>query len=387
MRRVMGIAKSVYYFFFRQIAYLRLRGRGHAGTPQSGAVNIVCRFGVQNGLANGALYQCLAFEKLGYAARKVDITPAIKNPFRKISCSADGPLVFHCAAPQFLQFAWPLRDAVRGRRLIGYFAWELDEPPADWPDYPDMWDEIWTTSVFSARSLARKYRCPVHVVPHVLIGREGAPRVWRKGDEPLVFLTMADARSSLMRKNPAGAIDAFREAFPDERDVAMVVKLQMRGMTPEVERILAAAAGDARIRVITENMSRAEVDDLMARAHVYVSLHRAEGFGLPLLEARVAGLATIATAWSGNMDFMGENDSALIPFKLAHMVDEGGVYGAVTWADPDIGAAARAMRRFYDDPDYLASIARAGWEASRPDRQVAVFSAAAEAALNGSANF
>ncbi|MDE1902175.1 MAG: hypothetical protein KGI37_11150, partial [Alphaproteobacteria bacterium] len=132
MHRVMGITKSVYYFFFRQIAYLRLRGHGHAGTPQSGAINIVCRFGVQNGLANGALYQCLAFEKLGYAARKVDITPAIKNPFRKISCSADGPLVFHCAAPQFLQFAWPLRDAVRGRRLIGYFAWELDEPPADW---------------------------------------------------------------------------------------------------------------------------------------------------------------------------------------------------------------------------------------------------------------
>jgi glycosyltransferase involved in cell wall biosynthesis len=115
---------------------------------------------------------------------------------------------------------------------------------------------------------------------------------------------------------------------------------------------------------------------LFSSAHVYVSLHRAEGFGLPLLEARLFGLATLATAWSGNLDFMSEEDSALSPCKLATMRDEGGVYGEVTWADPDVGAAAVSMRRFYEDPVYLAQIAKAGWEASSPERQLARLAAA-----------
>ena len=92
---------------------------------------------------------------------------------------------------------------------------------------------------------------------------------------------------------------------------------------------------------------------------------------MPLLEARLFGLATLATAWSGNLDFMSEENSVLIPYELATMRDEGGVYGEVTWANPDVGAAALAMRRFYEDPAHLAEVAKAGWEASSPERQLA----------------
>jgi glycosyltransferase involved in cell wall biosynthesis len=375
MRQIIRKLKTIYYFIFTQLAYRCLRRRNGIPSNVSKNINLVCTFGLNNGLTNGANYNFLALEKLGYIVRKVDITPAIRNPFKKITCTNDGVFVFHCAAPSFLQLAWPLRQSIKGKKLIGYFAWELPCAPSDWPNYGDIWDEIWTTSHFSAVGLRKLYDCPIRVVPHVLL-EQGTPHVWHKGSEPLTFLTMADARSSLMRKNPAGAIVAFRRAFPVETDVALIIKLQVNKKTPdEVDKLLKLASGDSRIFVITESLRREEVDALIAKAHVYISLHRAEGFGLPLLEARLAGLATIATGWSGNMDYMNEQDSALVPYRLATMIDEGGVYGEVTWADPDLDAAAVAIRRFYDDPAYLSAIAQAGWANSSPEKQLQHFKA------------
>ena len=111
-------------------------------------------------------------------------------------------------------------------------------------------------------------------------------------------------------------------------------------------------------------MSREEVDSLLLEAHALVSLHRAEGFGLPLLEAQTFGLATITTAWSGNMDFTTKETSLLVPCTLTTTHDVGNVYGDVTWAEPDIKSAAASMRKLYDDPGEFARIATAGWQAS-----------------------
>lgn len=371
-QRIFKLAKALYLSAFTRLAYRAMRRKQGVPANQrsAGSIKIVCRYGLKNGLANGAVYNGLALETLGYEVEQPDVTSALRNPFKRLFCKQGGLFVFHCAAPQFLLLAWPLRRLLRGGKLIGYFAWELAEPPGDWPKYEDLWDEIWTPSRFSAQSLAKLYDCPIRVVPHVLL-KKGSPREWRKGDEPLTFLTMADARSSLARKNPRAVVAAFRRAFPGEWDVALVIKLQANPSSEEVSTLLAETEGDPRIRVIQETMTRAEVDGLFLGAQVYVSLHRAEGFGLPLLEARLSGLATLATAWSGNLDFMSEEDSVLIPCELATMRDEGGVYGDVTWAEPDVDAAAAAMRRFYEDPAYLARIAMAGWEASSPDRQLA----------------
>ena len=372
MERIFRLAKSLYLAVFTAVAYRAMRReQGDRSNERSpGSIKIVCRYGLKNGLTNGAIYNGLALETLGYEVEQPDVTLAMRNPFKRIFCKKGGLFVFHCAAPQFLLLAWPLRRLLRSGKLIGYFAWELAEPPGNWPKYEDLWDEIWTPSRFSAQSLAKLYACPIRVVPHVLL-KNGSPRRWRKGEEPLTFLTMADARSSLARKNPRAVVAAFLDAFPTEDDVSLVIKLQANPSSEEVNALLAEVEGDARIRVIQETMTRTDVDRLFSGAHVYVSLHRAEGFGLPLLEARLFGLATLATAWSGNLDFMSEENSVLIPYELATMRDEGGVYGEVTWANPDVGAAALAMRRFYEDPAHLAEVAKAGWEASSPERQLA----------------
>jgi glycosyltransferase involved in cell wall biosynthesis len=180
-----------------------------------------------------------------------------------------------------------------------------------------------------------------------------APRTWQKGQEPLTFLAMADARSGLTRKNPAAAVQAFQKAFPKEQDVKLVIKLQGRMDVPEIKAFVDSVAKEPRITILMQTLSREDVDALVAKSHVFVSLHRAEGFGLPLLEARMAGLAVIATAWSGNMDFMSEEDSILVPARIVEM---------------------------YDEPEYMASVARAGWLASSPDKQLEIYDRAIKAA-------
>ncbi|MDX9690758.1 MAG: glycosyltransferase family 4 protein [Alphaproteobacteria bacterium] len=382
MRHLLRVAKRIYYFFFTRVAYAAVRKTSLSArqAQASRRINIICRFGVQNGLTNGANYHARALERLGHDVQCVDITPTIKNPFKTIACDKDAVFIFHCAASQFVQQAWPLRESIKNAKRIGYFAWESSEAPVNWPVYDDVWDEIWTTSSFSAQGLAKLYKCPIYVVPHVMEKYSAAPRVWAKGQEPLVFLAMADARSGLTRKNPAAAVKAFQKAFPVEQDVKLVIKLQGSKDIPEIKAFIKAVADDPRITILMQTLSREEVDALVATSHVFVSLHRAEGFGLPLLEARMAGLAVIATAWSGNMDFMTEEDSVLVPARVVEMFDESGVYGTISWADPDGDFAAQAMRRMYDEPDYMAAIARAGWQVSSPENQLESYDRAIKAA-------
>jgi len=372
VRYLIKVAKALYVLAFTKLAYavLHRNGAARSGPHLSRSVKIVCRYGLPSGITNGALYNARALESLGYDVQCVDVTKELKNPFARVVCEPGGTFIYHCAAPQFLLLAWPLRRLFRTGKSIAYFAWELADPPHDWPKYDDLWDEIWTPSSFSANSLAKMYTCPIRVVPHVLLDL-GTPRVWRKGNEPLSFLTIADPRMSMMRKNTQAVARAFRLAFPDEKDVALTIKLQNGLSTNQIQKLYDEIANDPRIRVLQQTLPRPEVDRLFTDSHVYVSMHRAEGFGLPLLEARLLGLATIATAWSGNMDFMSPDDSVLVPYKLLTMQDEGGAYGKATWAEPDIDACAAAMRRFYEDPAYLAHIARSGWTASQPEKQLA----------------
>ena len=80
----------------------------------------------------------------------------------------------------------------------------------------------------------------------------------------------------------------------------------------------------------------------MTGCDCYVSLHRSEGFGLTLAEAMAYGRPVIATAYSGNLDFMDEHNSYLVPFRESRsrlVPTLSG--GAVPGAEPDLDEAAR----------------------------------------------
>jgi glycosyltransferase involved in cell wall biosynthesis len=102
------------------------------------------------------------------------------------------------------------------------------------------------------------------------------------------------------------------------------------------------------------------VKALIAGADVLISLHRAEGFGLSPAEAMALGTPVVATGFSGVLDFMDETNALLVPFRSIPVDDPQRIYRGQAWAEPDVDAAAEALRRLRDDAALPRRLAAAG---------------------------
>ena len=121
----------------------------------------------------------------------------------------------------------------------------------------------------------------------------------------------------------------------------------------ELDRLRAKLSGYPDIYFITDNLSRREVESLIADADVLVSLHRAEGFGLPLAEAMYLGTAVIATNWSSTTEFMDVDSACLVDYELVSLIKDIGPYRKGNrWADADVGHAAEYMRELFLDKEF-----------------------------------
>jgi GT2 family glycosyltransferase/glycosyltransferase involved in cell wall biosynthesis len=251
-----------------------------------------------------------------------------------------------------------------GRYNIGCWSWELPSFPAEWLDRFPYYDEIWLGSSFMANAISRVSPIPVVRIPTVVTAPTGnRPRGRRRlGVRPteLVYLFAFDTHSYFERKNPLAVVEAFRTAFPKRREARLVIKC-VNGATDtdNLDRLRAAVASvDGTL--ITDYLSRSEHADLVSACDVYVSLHRAEGFGLTIAEAMAAGKPVIATDWSGNTDFADVSNSFPVRYDLTAIAEDVGPYRAgETWAEPSIEHAAELMQRVADDRSEAADRGRA----------------------------
>ena len=163
-------------------------------------------------------------------------------------------------------------------------------------------------------------------------------------------------------QNPLAVIEAFRRAFTTKDDATLIIKARGRSQSGEPERRLQAAiAQTANVRLVSGDLPGPDYERLLDSADVFLSLHRSEGFGLPLAAAMLRGKPVIATAWSGNLAFMSDETACLVPAQLIPARDEVSAYRHLDafWADPDIEVAAAWLRRLRN-PELRATIGRAG---------------------------
>jgi glycosyltransferase involved in cell wall biosynthesis len=181
---------------------------------------------------------------------------------------------------------------------------------------------------------------------------EPIPRSQLGLPEGFMFLFSFDFLSIFERKNPLGLVDAFSRAFADGEGPILVLKsINGEHDLESLERLRLATAGRSDIYLLDDYLAPEKKNGLMAGCDCYVSLHRSEGLGLTMAEAMAYGKPVIATNYSGNVDFMHEGNSLLVPFDLVPIPKGCEPYPVgAEWADPDIDAAAALMRSVLDDP-------------------------------------
>jgi len=270
---------------------------------------------------------------------------------RPIDYGSGGTLIVHQNGPTFPHALWALgRSRIRGRRIVGYWAWELPRLPKSWQPSFGYLHEIWVPSKFTRDAVAAATDVPVRVVPHPLPATPPTPDMRARLGLPadaLVTLTAFHLGSNFSRKNPLAAIAAFRRAFGEATDRILALKVVDDGASRLRVDLAAAIAGAANIYVINAVLSPADMAGLIAAADIVMSLHRAEGFGLVPAEAMRLGKPVIATGWSGNLDFMSARNSALVSYTLVPVEDRDGPIEAngQRWADAHVEDAAQWLRR------------------------------------------
>ncbi len=256
------------------------------------------------------------------------------------------------------------KEEVDYRYHIAYWLWELEEFPDEWVPCIGTVDEIWTPSEFISRSIRQKTDKTVRTIPYA-ITMDHKPLFNRDyfhlPQDKFLFLMMYDFKSMSERKNPEAAVRAFIQAFKPTEGVGLIIKINHLKNKKELEKLKNKVAGYPDIYYITDNLSRQEVESLIAAADVMISLHRSEGFGLPLAEAMYLGTPVVATNWSANTEFMGKENACLVDYDLVKLPKAMGPYkkGSI-WADADEGQAAGFMRKLYYDSEYYASIKKNG---------------------------
>ena len=251
-----------------------------------------------------------------------------------------------------------------GRYTIGQWAWELDFFPEQFHGALDLVDEVWAVSEFTRDAIASVTSKPVFAVPHPIVAPPVPPSIDRAAlalpEDRTLFLFCFDLLSVLERKNPLGLVDAYTRAFEAEDGAALVLKV-INGdqRVPDLERLRLAVADRPDILLIEGYLDADQLAALVNVADCYVSLHRSEGFGLTMAEAMALGKPVIATAYSGNLDFMSADTAYLVGWSEATVPAGCSPYpqGAM-WADPDLDEAARLMRYVREHPAEAREVGR-----------------------------
>ncbi|MEM0898850.1 MAG: hypothetical protein AAGI92_02740 [Pseudomonadota bacterium] len=253
-------------------------------------------------------------------------------PLFEMPRADEGTLVVQLNSPE-LPAALQILGMKRGRSwyVIGYWAWELSIFPPGWDRNFDLVSEIWTPSTFVTEAVGQHPKAPsVSTKGHVIHVPEGVSPNREKFELPQdakIYITMADSLSSLDRKNPFAAIRYFKGMHGDDEGALLIVKSRNLAQNKRAKRDLVKAIGESpNIRLMDATLSEPERWSLLASVDCLISLHRSEGFGLPIAEAIALYKEVVVTAYSGNMDFCTPENSTLVDYELVPCEDRYGRY-------------------------------------------------------------
>lgn len=248
---------------------------------------------------------------------------------------------------------------------IGYTVFEYTRLGADWINGLSQVDAIWTTSawgksVIAAHGLDERR---IEVVP------EGFdPQVFHAGlraqrkDRGKIFRFLTVGKWEV-RKGQVELLRAYAQAFRGVKDVELVLMCDnpfVPGFSVQAEIAKLGLGKTGPIKVMKPLATDAEMAATYAAADCFVLPTRAEGWGLPIMEAMACGTPVITTRYSAMTEYANDanayllNVERMVPVFDPLFFPQSGVAGE--WAQINVDELAALMRHAYEQRDEAVAL-------------------------------
>ena len=247
-------------------------------------------------------------------------------------------------------------EQIVSARRTGLWVRETNYVPRFWTKAATFLDEVWTPSEFSAQLIRGSTAGrPVVVVPHTVVmarGRGTGPSRWPEiRAQPFKGLAIMDLRGDSSRKNPWAVIAAWKLAFAGNPKCHLLMKVRISASRKIVRDELDLLIGkDTNITLLDAFLPDDELNTLLDEADVLVSLHRSEGYGLPVEEALLRGTPVVATDWSATVEFASQYGNYYpVSYRLvpARYWDKHIPHLNFRWAEANLSSAAHQLNSVY----------------------------------------
>ena len=230
--------------------------------------------------------------------------------------------------------------------------------------------DVFTNSVYQAvnektgQQLELKLTTPIDAVNYPVKTFASLPDIEIDVDTNFNFLAVAQFGP---RKNLPNTIKWFVEEFRND-DVGLILKTNIAKnclMDKEMlfgqlkELIQSLGEKKCKVYLLHGDMTDEEMHALYkhSKINAFLALPHGEGFGLPIFEASYSGLPVVATGWSGQLDFLvdeqGRSQFYNVAFDLQPVQKEvvwnGVLIENSMWAYPRESSAKEQMRSCYEN--------------------------------------
>lgn len=310
-----------------------------------------------SGIGTHYAYFCDALRQIQGIGSLVEEVDGFDNNqlMSALSCSQDNDINI-----SFL--ALNLHGNFRGHN-IQWVVFESTKIPENILSVCQTSEQVWVPSDWGRSVLVAHGIRPdcIKVIPEGVDGSRfhtHGRKPYRK-DRPFRFLTVGKYEQ---RKSLDETIDAFAQVYANTPAIELIIKSNYFINHDEKFHVLEEKVKHLNnVRLLWGEVSSDELAKLYRGCDAFVLPSKAEGWGLPLIEAAASGLPIITTFYSGHTEFLKHIPSSVLsvsytmgpiscPEYQHYYPDSAGNWGS--WARPDVVGIAGAMQavcREYDD--------------------------------------
>ena len=245
---------------------------------------------------------------------------------------------------------------VVGRHRVGFAVWETTVVPRAKLRVLEALDEVWVPSRWGRAVLIgnglpadRVHVVPEGVDPALFRPAEAAPQETHR---PFRFLCVGKWE---VRKGIDDLARAFAREFAPHEPVELILHCHNPYLSGfDIDRALASLQLPAHAPIRASHpLPLPALAALYGACDVLVLATKAEGWGLPIIEALACGIPAIATNYSGHTTFLNDDNGYLVDVERMIPVDDPFFYGSGeplgVWAQPSVDHLQALMRRAFAD--------------------------------------